>query len=158
MAISDIYTADSGLVNISVTTANQPVLNARTAATKRCFITGVRMKVGVNSIAAGNTVLFTLARVTTAGTGGTQVTARPHDSTSAAAFTTAFIPSYTIAPTIQNILAEWVLPCTTGSMWEEFPPLGYEWVAPISDQITGFVTLSNAASAVPVEWQFVISE
>ena len=156
MAISDIYTADSGLVTIS-STSQSPILNLRTTSTKRCFVVGLRVKIGVTAAAAGNDVIFTLGRVTTSGTGGTQVTARPHDATSAAAFSTAFVPSYTIAPTVGNILAEWALPQTTGSMWEEFPPLGYEWVAPVSDQLCVFVT-NSVATATPVEAQLVISE
>lgn len=156
MAISDIYTADSGLVTIS-STSQSPILNIRTTSTKRAFVVGIRVKIGVTAAAAGNDVIFTLGRVTTAGTGGTAVTARPHDATSAAAFTTAFIPSFTIAPTVGNVLAEWALPQTTGSMWEEFPPLSYEWVAPVSDQLCVFVT-NSVATATPVECQLVISE
>src|SRR5262245_13472670 len=156
MAISDIYTADSGMVTIS-STSQSPILNARTTATKRVFPVGLRVKIGVTAAAAGNTVGFTLGRVTTSGTGGTQVTARPHDAASAAAFTTFFIPSYTIAPTVGNVLGEWTLPQTTGSMWEEFPPLGYEWVGPVSDQLCIFVT-NSVATATPVEAQMVISE
>jgi len=156
VAISDVYTFDSGAVAIA-STSQSPILDLRTTATKRAFIVGIRVKVGKTSAAAGNTSLFTLGRVTTAGTGGTQVTARPHDATSAAAFTTGFIPSYTIAPTVGNVLAEWILPETTGSMWEEFPPLGYEWVAPISDQVCVFVTNTDATST-PIEVQLVVSE
>ena len=156
MAISDIYTADSGMVTIS-STSQSPILNVRTTATKRAFLVGVRVKIGVTAAAAGNDVVFTLGRVTTAGTGGTSTTLRPHDAASAAAFTTGFIPAFTIAPTVGNVLAEWVLPQTTGSMWEEFPPLGYEWVAPVSDQLCIFVT-NSVATATPVEAQMVISE
>jgi hypothetical protein len=156
MAISDIYTVDSGLITIS-SVSQSPILDLRTTATKRVFVVGIRMKIGVTAAAAGNDIVFTLGRVTTSGTGGTQVTARPHDAASAAAFTTAFIPAYTIAPTVGNVLSEWALPQTTGSMWEEFPPLGYEWVGPVSDQLCVFVT-NSVATATPVEAQLVISE
>lgn len=157
MAISDIYTADSGMNTISVTTAFQPILELRVASTKRAFIVGCRMKVGVTSAAAGNDIVFTLARAAAQGTGGTTVNLRPHDASSATAFSTAFSPAYTTAPTQGNILAEWVLPQTTGSMWEEFPPLGYEWVGGTSTSIVGFTTQS-VGTATPVEWEFVISE
>jgi len=50
-----------------------------------------------------------------------------------------------------------VLPQTTGSMWEEFPPLGYEWVAGVSTYLVMFVTTS-VATATPLEAQFIISE
>jgi hypothetical protein len=156
MAISDIYTVDSGLVTIS-STSQSPILLLNVQSTKRCFVVGVRMKIGVTAAAAGNDCLFTLARAANSPTGGTGVTARAHDAGSAAAITTAAIPAYTIAPTLGNILGEWVLPQTTGSMWEEFPPLGYEWVGGTSTYLVGFVTLSVATST-PVEMQFVVSE
>lgn len=157
MAISDIYTVDSGMNTISVTTANQPILLLNTTATKRAFVVGVRMKIGVTAAAAGNDVVFTLARAGNSPTGGTAANLRPHDAASAAAFSTAATPAYTIAPTLGNILGEWVLPQTTGSMWEEFPPLGYEWVVGTSGFLVGSVTLS-VATATPVEFQFVVSE
>ena len=156
MAISDVYTVDSGMITIS-STSQSPILLLNTTATKRAFVVGVRMKIGVTAAAAGNDVVFTLARAGNSPTGGTAANLRPHDSSSAAAFSTAAIPAYTIAPTLGNVLGEWVLPQTTGSMWEEFPPLGYEWVAPTSGFLVGFVT-NSVATATPVEMQFVVSE
>jgi hypothetical protein len=156
MAISDIYTVDSGMV-ATATTSQTAILELRTAATKRAFITGLRMKLGVTLAAAGNDAVFTLARAGNSPTGGTAANLRPHDAASAAAISTALIGSWTIAPTLGNILGEWVLPQTTGSMWEEFPPLGYEWAAGVSTSLVGFITLSVATST-PVEFQFVVSE
>jgi hypothetical protein len=156
MAISDIFTVDSGLQTIA-TTSQSPILEARVQSTKRAFVVGVRMKIGVTAAAAGNDVVFTLARANAQGTGGTTANLRAHDAASAAAITTAFTPSYTIAPTLGNILAEWILPQTTGSMWEEFPPLGYEWVGGVSTSLVMFVT-NSVATSTPVETQFVISE
>lgn len=156
MAISDLYTVDSGMVSIS-STAQSPILLLTTPATKRAFVVGVRMSIGVTAAAAGNDVVFTVARAGNSPTGGTAALLRAHDAASATAFTTGAIPAYTIAPTLGNILAEWTLPQTTGSMWEEFPPLGYEWVAGVSSSIVGFVT-NSVATATPVEFQFIISE
>jgi|SRR5215472_4159614 len=156
MAISDVYTVDSGAV-ATATTSQTPLLELRTAATKRAFIVGVRMKVGKTSAAAGNTSLFTLARAGNSPSGGTAANLRPNDAASAAAISSAFIGSWTIAPTLGNILAEWILPETTGSMWEEFPPLGYEWVAGVSTSIVAFITNTDATST-PIEVQFVVSE
>jgi hypothetical protein len=156
MAISDVYTVDSGMVSIS-STAQSPILLLNTTATKRAFIVGVRMKIGVTAAAAGNDVVFTLARAGNSPTGGTAANLRAHDAASAAAFSTAAIPAYTIAPTLGNVLGEWVLPQTTGSMWEEFPPLGYEWAVGVSSFAVGFVT-NSVATATPVEFQFVVSE
>jgi len=156
VAISDIYTVDSAMVTQSSTTQTA-ILELRTAATKRAFCVGVRMKIGVTAAAAGNDVVFTLARAANSPTGGTAANVRAHDAASAAAISSAFIGAWTIAPTLGNILGEWVLPQTTGSMWEEFPPLGYEWVVGVSGFLVGFVTLS-VAMATPVEFQFVVSE
>jgi len=156
VAISDIYTVDSAMVTQSSTTQTG-ILELRTAATKRAFVTGVRMKIGVTAAAAGNDVVFTLARAANSPSGGTAANLRAHDAASAAAISSAFIGSWTIAPTLGNVLGEWVLPQTTGSMWEEFPPLGYEWVAGVSTSLVGFVTTS-VATATPVEFQFVVSE
>lgn len=158
MPISDVYTIDSGLIAVA-TTAQTPVLELRTLATKRAFLVGVRMKIGVTAAVAGNDVVFTLARSGNSPTGGSAANIRPHDSASAAAISTAFIGAWTIAPTLGNVLGEWVLPQTTGSMWEEFPPLGYEWVAAASATVSvvGFVT-TTVATSTPVEFQFVISE
>lgn len=156
MAISDIYTVDSGLI-AQASTSQSPILELRTAATKRAFIVGVRMSIGVTAAAAGNSVLFTLARAGNSPSGGTAANLRPNDAASAAAISSAFIGAWTIAPTLGNILGEWELPQTTGSMWEEFPPLGYELVAGVSTSIVGFVTTSVATST-PVQFQFVVSE
>lgn len=156
MAISDIYTVDSGLV-ATATTVQTPLLELRTGATKRAFIVGLRVKLGVTAAAAGNTAVFTLARAGNSPSGGTAANLRAHDAASAAAISTALIGSWTIAPTLGNVLGEWVLPQTTGSMWEEFPPLGYEWAAGVSTSLVAFITLSVATST-PVETQFVVSE
>lgn len=160
MPISDVYTVDSGLVSVGATTIT-PVLELRPVGTKRAFIVGIRMKIGVTGAVAGNDVLFTLARSGNGPTGGTAANIRANDTASAAALNTAFIGSWTIAPTAGNTLAEWVLPQTTGSMWEEFPPLGYEWVMPSAtgsgNSVVGFVTPSVVTST-PVEFQFIFSE
>lgn len=156
MAISDIYTVDSGMVSVSVTTQT-PVLEYRAGSTKRGFLVGVRMEVGVTSAVAGNDIVFTVARAANTPAGGTAANLRAHDPGSAAAINSAFIGAWTTAPTLGNILGEWTIPQTTGSSWEEFPPLGYEWVSGASASLVGFVTLS-VATATPVEFQFIISE
>jgi hypothetical protein len=138
-------------------TSQTPILEVRAASTLRAFVVGVRMKIGVTAAAAGNDVVFTLARAGNSPSGGTAATARAHDSAAPTAITTGFIGSWTITPTLGNVVGEWVLPQTTGSMWEEFPPLGYEWVVPVSGSLVGFVTTSVATST-PVEWQIVFSE
>lgn len=156
MAISDIYTLDSGLIAVA-TTSQTPVLMLATAATKRNFIVGVRMSIGVTAAAAGNAITFTLARAGNSPTGGSAANLRANDSAAPAALSAGTIAAWTIAPTLGNILGEWELPQTTGSAWEEFPPLGYEWVVPVSGFVVGFVTCSVATST-PVGFQFIVSE
>lgn len=157
MAISDVYTVDSGLI-AQASTSQTPILEYRAGSTKRGFIVGVRMSIGVTAAAAGNAVTFTLARAGNSPSGGSGSNLiRPNDAASAAAINTAFIGTWTIAPTLGAILGEWELPQTTGSAWEEFPPLGYEWVVGASTSVVGFVTTSVATST-PVGFQFVVSE
>ena len=162
MAISDIYTVDSGMV-ATATTVQTPILELRTAATKRAFQVGVRMKVGVTAAAAGNDAVFTLARAGNSPSGGTAANLRAHDAASAAAISSAFIGSWTIAPTLGNILGEWVLPQTTGSMWEEFPPGGDEWGVPAvanANANAGVHLFAQAtvATSTPISYDFIWSE
>lgn len=157
MAISDIYTADSGLVAVA-STSQTAVLELRSSGTvnKRAWIAGVRILVG-NTAATGN-ILFTLARASNTPSGGTAVTPAPHDAASPAAITGAFKGAWATAPTAGTVLGEWELPQTSGSMWAEFPLPGTEWVLPVATaSIAGFVTCSSATST-PVGFQLILSE
>lgn len=157
MALSDLYVASSGSQSISVTTADQPILQLATAATKRINVTGVRFSVGATTAAANNVVTVKLARAGNSPTGGTAVTPRPHDSAAPAAITAATSPAWTIAPTLGNVLGWWTVPQTSGSMWEEFPPGGQEWMVPVSGFVLVFVTLS-VATATPIFADLIFSE
>jgi hypothetical protein len=158
MALSDLYVASSGSQSISVTTADQPILLLTTPSTKRFNISGIRFSIGATSAAANQAVTVKLARTANSPTGGTAVTARPHDSaapTSLAANVST--PAYTIAPTLGAILGWWTVPQTSGSMWEEFPPGGQEWMVPVSASVCVFVTLS-VGTATPIFTDLVWSE
>ena len=81
MAISDVYTYKSGSVANTVTTAN-PIISLYGTAAKRLWVVGVRVEVGVTAAAAGNSLLFQLARpnATNTGTGlapATRMTSPP---------------------------------------------------------------------------------
>lgn len=156
MPVSDFYTVDSGLV-AQASTTQTPILELRTAATKRAFITGIRIAVGVTAAAAGNSVLFTLARAGNTPAGGTAANLRPHDPASATAISSAFTGSWGTAPTLGNILGEWELQQVSGDRSPEFPPEGMEWVVPVSGSVVGFVT-TGVATSTPVSWQFIVSE
>lgn len=158
MAISDVYNFDSGLVSIA-STSQTPTYFIATTATKRAWVVGVRVSIGVTAAAAGNSVLFTVARAANSPSGGTAVTGRALDSSAPAAFTTSnsAATAFTISPTLGNIVWEMELPQTTGSSWEEFPPLGYEWGVPVSGFLACFVT-NSVSTSTPVQFQLVVSE
>lgn len=140
MAISDVYTYKSGSVAIA-STSTTPVISVYGTAAKRLWIVGVRVEIGVTAAAAGNSILFQLARpALTTVNGSSLASGNPHDFSSPASIGQSST-SWSVAPTLGTVLAEWELPQTTGSMWEEFPPLGYEWGVP---------AVANASSAAGI--------
>ena len=127
MAISDIYTVRFAP---TLASASATALGSLVAGTTvRYWVVGVRVEIGTTAAAAGNQILFQLARPGNTANGLTTVTPNPHDFSAPAAIGTAY-SAWTVAPTVGAVVAEWTLPQTTGSMWEEFPPTGYEWQVP----------------------------
>lgn len=160
MPNSDIYEANSGLFSVASTGGTVPVYYVMTPSTKRSWIVGVRISVGVTAAAAGNDILFGLARSTVGSAGGNAVTLVPNDSAAPAALTTSFVGSFSNAPapaTTGQFLWQQMLPQTTGSAWEEFPPLGYEWVIPAGGTVACFV-VPSVNTSTPVQFQLIISE
>lgn len=161
MAISDLYTARSGSVANTITTAN-PLLSVYGTAAKRSWITGVRVKVGVTGALAGNSLLFQLARPNATNTGTGLASLVAHDFSAPASISQVAV-AWSTAPTVGLILAEWELPQTTGSMWEEFPPTGDEWGIPAVANANAnagvhlFVTASVGTST-PVFVDMIVSE
>lgn len=157
----DIYTFRSGSVSNTVTTAN-PLLSVVAGTTVRGLVVGVRVEIGVTAAAAGNSMLFQLCRPGNTMTGTTTTTGQPHDFSAPAAICTGYT-AWSTAPTVGVILAEWELPQTTGSMWEEFPPTNYEWQIPAIANAAAnsglhlFVTASVATST-PVLVNLVVAE
>jgi hypothetical protein len=140
----EVYTFRSGSVALAATTAT-PLLTV-IGATVRGLVVGVRMGIGVTAAAAGNSVLFQLARSANTPTGTTTATGAPHDVSAPAALLTGYT-AYSTAPTVGVILAEWELPQTTGSEWEEFPPTGYEWQIPALANTVALTGVSLFATA-----------
>jgi len=71
--------------------------------------------------------------------------------------------TWSTAPIIGTILAEWALPQTTGSMWEEFPPGGDEWGVPAvanANANAGVHLFAQAtvATSTPISYDFIWSE
>lgn len=128
MAYNDVYTALSGSQAVAQTTA-LPIISVYGTAAKRLWVVGVRVKVLVTLAVAGNDIRFQLARPGNTPTGTTLASGSAHDFSSPASIG-QFSTTWSTAPTVGTILAEWVVPQTTGSAWEEFPPTGVEWGVP----------------------------
>jgi hypothetical protein len=166
MPISDVYTARSGAFSTTTITTAQPFLtvvaNSTAAAVKRAWIVGVRVDVGVTTAAAGNSLLFQLARSTASSTATSLTSASPHDFASPPSLTQQST-TWSTAPTVGTVLWEQELPQTTGSSWEEFPPSGYEWQVPATSTAAAnagvhlFITQS-VGTATPVYGDLVFSE
>jgi hypothetical protein len=161
VAISDVYTYRSGSVSCAQTSA-LPLISLFGTAAKRLWVVGVRVEVGVTAAAAGNSLLFQLARPGNTPNGNSLASGNPHDYSSPASIGQSVI-AWTGAPTVGTILAEWTVPQTTGSAWEEFPPTGYEWSVPAiannnaNAGVHLFVTAS-AATSTPVYGDIIASE
>lgn len=162
MAISDIYTATvSQTTSAAGPTALTSVFGG---ATKRAWMVGVRVECTATSAAAGNSSLFQLARPgngasVTSSTTSVQSVAHDFSAPAGIAYSAT---TWGVAPTVGSVLADWTIPQTTGSAWEEFPPLGYEWGIPaiaITNANAGihlFVTQNASSSTYTI--QFIWSE
>jgi hypothetical protein len=152
MPNSEIYTARSGIVTVNASTAT-PLHSVVAATTFRAWAVGVRVNIVATTAAAGNNVLFQLARPGNASDGTTATPIPvPHDFSAPASLLTNFT-AWATAPTLGVVVWEQELPFTSGSSWEEFPPTGYEWQIPaIADASANnglhlFVTCSVANSS-----------
>lgn len=128
MAYNDVYTGLSGSVSVSAITAT-PICSVFGTSAKRLWVVGVRVKVLVTTAVAGNDVRFQLARPGNTPNASATAGGNAHDFSSPASIG-QFATAYTTAPTVGTILAEWVVPQTTGSAWTEYPPTGVEWGVP----------------------------
>ena len=127
MAVSDIYTARVSFTSSGTSAAAMTSIVAGT--TVRLWVVGVRVEIGTTAAAAGNQMLFQLCRPGNTSNGSSTATPNPHDFSAPASIGTQYT-AWTTPPTVGAIVAEWTIPQTTGSMWEEFPPTGYEWQIP----------------------------
>jgi hypothetical protein len=165
MPISEIYTGTS---SASLATTSITALCALTApTTKRGWLVGVRVSLGVSAAAAGYSCLFQLYRLTNASSvsGTTSNVTYPNDpagpTTSLCTFST--IGAGWSTPPTGNVNCLWQqeIPQTTGSSWEEFPPLGYEYGLNTTGAVGGlalWVTCSVATASTAVYSELVWSE
>lgn len=162
MAISDLYTFRSGLVSVAATTATAVMSVAPAGTTLRGWAVGIRVGIGVTAAAAGNSVLFQLARPANTATGTSAAAGDPHDFSAPTSVFNQYL-TWSTAPTVGTIVWEQELPQTTGSAWEEFPPLGYEWGIPAiangsaNNGLHMFVT-NSVATSTPVYFDLIVSE
>lgn len=161
MAISDVYTFKSGSVALAGVAAT-PVLSVFGTAAKRAWMVGIEISVGVTAAAAGNSLLFQLARPGNTPTATGLFGGNPEDFSAPASIAQG-ATTYSTAPTVGAVLWEKELPQTTGSAWEVWPPTGYEWGIPAIANAAAnaglhmFVTPSVATST-PVFVDLISSE
>jgi hypothetical protein len=161
MPISDIYTARSGVQTVNSASAT-PLQSLVATAAKRSWVVGVRVDIVFTGSAAGQNVLFQLARPGNTANGSTSVATTAHDFSAPVSLSTCYT-AWTTPPTVGTVLWEQELPLTSGSSWEEFPPANYEWQIPAiannaaNNGLHLFVTCSTASSSTFVS-DLVFSE
>jgi hypothetical protein len=161
MGYNDVYNNRSGSVNVAAVVAT-PVLSVFGTAAKRLWAVGIRFSVGVTAAAAGNSLLFQLARPGNTPTGTGLASGSAHDFSSPASIG-QLATAWSTAPTLGTVLADWEIPQTTGSPWAEFPPTGNEWGIPAIANAAAnaglhvFVTPS-VATATPVFVNLITGE
>ena len=161
MAISDVYNFHSGSVTLSTTSATA-LMSVFSTAALRAWGVGVRVDVGVTSAAAGNSVLFQLARPGNTPLGTSLAGGNAHDF-AAPASVAQYCTTWGTAPTVGTVLWEQELPQTTGSAWEEFPPLSYEWSIPAiangaANAGVHLFATASVSTSTPVYVDLVVSE
>ena len=165
MPISDVYTARSGVYTGTAVTTAVPFLSVFGTAAKRSWIVGVRVDVILTTAAAGNTALFALNRSSTTTAGTSPVSLPNQHDVSAPGSISQQCTAYGTPPSvITQTLWEQLLPLTSGSSWEEFPPSGYEWQVPAiasgvaSCGVHMFLTQSVATSGYTYAADLIVSE
>lgn len=160
MALSDIY-SQRGTITLAATTST-PVFSLYGTAAKRLWLVGVRVKILQTGAVAGNDVTFTLARPSATNTGTTLTSGVANDFSAPASLGQTCV-TWSTAPIIGTILAEYAVPQTSGSMWEEFPPGGDEWGVPAianANANAGVHLFAQAtvATSTPISYDFIWSE
>jgi hypothetical protein len=161
MAISDVYTFRSGSVSVA-STGGTAVSSVFSTSAIRGWVVGVRVDIGVTAAAAGNSILFQLARPGNTPLGSGLSGGAPHDYSAPASIAQG-CTTWGTQPTVGTILWEQELPQTTGSAWEEFPPLGYEWQIPaiangVANAGVHLFATASVATSTPVYVDLIVSE
>lgn len=163
MAISDLYTVSTGSVSLA-STSQTPVLLIKGSTTSRIWVVGVRVDIGTTAAAAGNNIYFQLCRTNNTPVGTTTANVNGNDAAAPASALFTAYTAWSTAPTVASppaLVWEQQLPQTTGSSWEEFPPLGYEYGVPVNAGSTGWLVMmatASVATSTPVFIDLVISQ
>jgi hypothetical protein len=148
------YSVSSGLVAVTATTQT-PILFATAGATVSADVLGLRVSIasGASPTYPSNaSVKFTLAK-STGGVGTSAVTPRPAAGSDIAA-NSLWYTTWSVAPTIGNILWEHSLAFAPGADWGEVFPANLErrlGGTGSSDQWAMYVTLSASSTATNFE-------
>jgi hypothetical protein len=161
MAISDVYVASSTLQSVAAT-SQTPILLIKGSTVARLWVVGIRVDIGVTAAAAGNSCLFQLYRTSNTPAGTATVTVNAHDPAAPTFLGTAYT-TYATNPSVTagSQIWEQELPQTTGSSWEEFPPLGYEWNIPVNTGSTGWLVMmvtNSVGTSTPVSCDLIMSQ
>ena len=160
MALSDVY-SQRGTITLAAT-GSTAIMSLYGTAAKRLWVVGIRVKVLQTGAVAGNDVTFTLARPSATNTGSSLASGVANDFSAPASIGQTAV-AWSVAPVIGTTLAEWVVPQTSGSMWEEFPPGGDEWGVPAVANANANAGLhlfanSTVSTSTPVSVAFIWSE
>lgn len=162
MASGRIYTATSGLVTYTGTSAT-PIFYGTTTSTSTADIQCIRIAIysgsGV-SFPSNGTVQVQLARVTGATSGGTAVTAAPHNASDIAANTTFLDATGSAITGLTEGVRLWgqSIPFTAGANWAEWVTPGSEWRVSASAAVAIYLTASSAGTATEFQAELVFAE
>jgi hypothetical protein len=162
VAQSRLYTGTSGLVTYTGTSAT-PIFYGACASTNPADIWAIRIGIysgSAVSYPSNGTVLVQLSRVTGAQSGGTSVTANPHNASDIAANTLFHdATGSALAGLTQGVtLWEQTLPFTAGANWAEWFTPGAELRVAASAACAIYLTASSAGTATEFETSLVFSE
>lgn len=162
MAAGRIYTATSNLVTYTGTSAT-PVFYGLCASTNPCDILCIRIGSyagGGVSYPTNGTLLPQLSRATGTESGGTAVTAAPHNAGDIAANTTFKDATGSAITGLTQGVTLWQQPLvfSAGSNWSEWVTPGAEWRVAASAAFAVYLTASAAGTATQFSVEVVFAE
>jgi hypothetical protein len=162
MSSGRVYTATSGLVTYTGTSAT-PIFYGAAAATNPLDIECIRIAIYSGSsvsFPSNGTVQVQLCRVTGSESGGTSVTANPHNPSDIAANTLFHDATGTAITGLTQGVVLWsqTLPFTAGANWAEWTTPGSEWRIAASGACAIYLAASSAGTATEFQSELVFIE